>query len=303
MSEMVNGSTALRVLAVLRWLAVVTACACAGLYTFLYRVLPTPTAAAADAVPAPSWPEEPPIPADAWSVFRGAVSPVHVSDSPLAQRYRLAGTFFLFGGGQEEGAGGGRRAIIDELSTQRQHLVSEGERVEDLEVVRVFPDHVLLRGQGLEAELWLSFSDPGLTATAAGGAAPAGGEPPPLETNRFGKRVGETRWVLSREALMEYYREILDEPERIAALYMSLKPDYKEERIAGYILDEEGEGDFFHAVGLRQGDVIRKVNSINMTSQKRAEYFLGEFVKNRMNALVIDVERSGRPEKLIYFVR
>lgn len=102
---------------------------------------------------------------------------------------------------------------------------------------------------------------------------------------------------------MEYYREILDEPERIAALYMSLKPDYKEERIAGYILDEEGEGDFFHAVGLRQGDVIRKVNSINMTSQKRAEYFLGEFVKNRMNALVIDVERSGRPEKLIYFVR
>ena len=65
----------------------------------------------------------------------------------------------------------------------------------------------------------------------------------------------------------------------------------------------EGEPDFFKAVGLQNGDVIRKVNSMNMTSQRRAEYLMGEFFKNRLNAFVFDIERQGQPQKLIYLLR
>lgn len=126
---------------------------------------------------------------------------------------------------------------------------------------------------------------------------------PALETSRFGKRIAENRWVMSRESVMKYYEEILEDPERIAALFVSMKPDYQDNKIKGYYLDPEGEEDFFKAVGMQPGDVVRKVNSMNMTSQKRAEYFIGEFVKNRANAIVIDIERQGKPEKLIYLVR
>ena len=56
-------------------------------------------------------------------------------------------------------------------------------------------------------------------------------------------------------------------------------------------------------MGLRQGDVVRRVNSLHMTSQKRAEYFIGEFVKGGLGAVVLDIERDGRPEKLVYLVK
>jgi hypothetical protein len=42
---------------------------------------------------------------------------------------------------------------------------------------------------------------------------------------------------------------------------------------------------------------------MRMVSQRRAEYFLSEFLKNRVSALVLDVEREGKPEKMIYLIR
>ena len=63
------------------------------------------------------------------------------------------------------------------------------------------------------------------------------------------------------------------------------------------------KADFFADVGLRQGDVVRRVNSLHMTSQKRAEYFIGEFVKGELGAVVLDIDREGRPEKLVYLIK
>ena len=40
-----------------------------------------------------------------------------------------------------------------------------------------------------------------------------------------------------------------------------------------------------------------------MISQSRAEYFINEFVKNRVNGFVIDIEREAKPEKMIYLIR
>ena len=73
--------------------------------------------------------------------------------------------------------------------------------------------------------------------------------------------------------------------------------------IAGYVLGMEGEKEFFQAAGLQDGDVVRKVNSINMTSQKRAEYLIREFLQSRISALVFDIERDNQAQKLIYFIR
>ena len=70
-----------------------------------------------------------------------------------------------------------------------------------------------------------------------------------------------------------------------------------------YVLDVEGEADFFRAVGLVQGDVVRRVNSMEMTNRNRAEYFIREFVVDRVNAFVIDIERDGEPTRLMYHVR
>jgi type II secretory pathway component PulC len=104
--------------------------------------------------------------------------------------------------------------------------------------------------------------------------------------------------------MLGYYREMLDNPERVGRLYASFKPLRNETGgISGYHLGIEGEEDFLRDMGLREGDRVRAVNSLQMTSQSRAEYFIGEFVKGDLSAIVVDLERDGAPRKLVYLVR
>ena len=124
-------------------------------------------------------------------------------------------------------------------------------------------------------------------------------------TDRYGgKQAGKQRWVFKRQALLNYYQELMDQPDRLVALFDSLKPMYNDRRkIEGYYLGVEGEKDFYDAVGLKEGDVVRSVNSMKMTSRRRAEYFISEFVKDRANAFILDIERGGKPVQLRYEVR
>ncbi len=247
--------------------------------------------------------------AGAWNVLQPGEPAARVESRPagsLADRLRLAGTFFLFGA--EEGDRGARRAIIDDLPAGTQHLLSEGDIFEDMTLTTIDRERVVMSRNGVDTELFLSFAPPGNVANPTAGSGRTGtapvDEPPALETSRFGKRIGDNRWILRKDALMEYYYELLDDPERIANVYMSMEPDYREEgNVGGYRVAQKGEQDFFQSVGLQEGDTIRRVNSMNMTSQSRAEYFISEFVKDRISALVLDIERDGEPQKLIYMMR
>ena len=54
------------------------------------------------------------------------------------------------------------------------------------------------------------------------------------------------------------------------------------------------EDNFFQAVGLREGDVVRTVNTMRITSRRRAEFFIREFIDNRANSFSIEFERGGQ---------
>lgn len=217
-----------------------------------------------------------------------------------AKRYRLAGTFFAIGANQQS-----RKAILDDLQRKQQLLVTEGDLIEnEAQVLSIMADRVILKRGASEEQILLCFNSSGLSATQQViGASTAKNQLQADIQSRFGKRIGDKHWLLTRSELMNYYKEVLNNTERLTKIYESLKPVYEGQNIAGYTLDIEGEGDMFSAFGLRQGDTIRQVNSMPMTSQVRAEYFINEFVKNRVNGFVLDIERAGRKEKLIYMVR
>ena len=260
-----------------------------------------PTAPAAVVAPvsgAFAWPA-PVVPAAPdWSVLQRVKAAGAGGLAAAPRRFRLAGTFFAF---DREAAGAERQAVIEDLQQKTQYLLKEGGVAGDLTLLRVLADRVTIRVQEREEELRLSFKDNLPVAAAVASATNA--EPAALETTRFGKRVGENRWVISREALMQYYDELRKDPERVVALFDSLKPVYQDKAITGYVLGMEGEQEFFQAAGLQNGDVVRKVNSINMSSQKRAEYLIREFLQSRISALVFDIERDNQAQKLIYFIR
>lgn len=218
----------------------------------------------------------------------------------LSDNYRLAGTYFEFGEINDK-----RRAIVDELSGGKQHIVSVGQALNDLLVLAIENDNILVRTpDGLEDRLWLSFrSSPG--TESASEAQPAQLASTGQEADVFGgKQVGENRWVFERERLMSYYRDLMSEPERLVKLFDSLKPVYTPEgKIEGYQVEIFGEEQFFNSTGLKPGDVVRRVNSIQMSNRRRAEYLISEFVNDRINVVVMDIERDGQSSKFIYQIR
>lgn len=195
-----------------------------------------------------------------------------------------------------------RSAIVDDVAARQQHIVSEGDRIESMVVVKIYADHVTLQSAGGTQDVWLEFaSRAGMpVATGTNGVALVASA-----TNRFGcVQTQENRWQFSRKPLLDYYQELLDEPSRMVAIFDTMKPVRDEQnKITGYVVGIEGEKDFFDAAGLRQGDIVRAVNSVPMTNRKRAEFFIDEFLKDNMNVVVLEIERGGQAVKQIYQLR
>jgi type II secretory pathway component PulC len=255
------------------------------------------------AVPEPfRWPV---MEAGAWKIFRsGEPLAPPAAAGALAARFRLAGVFLVLSD-PDHPENETRCAILDDLQTKQQVLASEGEETGAARVVSIAFDHVVLSNGEKEETIYLAAGTLPGHGTADAATVPAAEAPKILETNRFGNRIGETRWEFNRQAMLDYYQEMMDNPERLAALFMAMEPDRDEAgKVAGYKLNlDVGEKDFYTQVGLQQGDVVRKVNSMRMTSQRRAEYFIGEFVQNRLGAVVFDIERNGEAKKLVYLIK
>lgn len=225
------------------------------------------------------------------------------SESDLTQRFRLAGTFFVLSQDLRPAV---RKAVIADRARSTDYIVQEGDFLEEIMVVTVEQDHVvLLRGDRREIlelsgrQVGALASDPDDVAAAtqdAGGPDTGGG--------RFGNRIHDNRYLFHRDHLIEYYQEVMQSPQRLKQVFDSMKPLYDNNRnITGYVLDIEGEAEFFRNVGLREGDVVRHVNDMAMSNRRRAEYLIGEFALDRLNVFILDIERDGEPVKLIYEVR
>lgn len=272
-----------------------------------------------DVVPADSAPAVIPSPVvftDVdWKIVRDPGVPSQVDvETALGERFRLAGTFFAFGDDESLPIEAGHRAILDDLPARRQHLVREGDQVGAIQVVAIERESIVLRDHRGEEELFLSFTEFELQdrpyEVAEAEAVEESDVPlrfedmPTLEENRFGRRIGEERWIMQRDALMEYADELQEDPERLTALLMAMQPDLDEsDEIQGFVLDMLGENELYEAAGFQDGDVVRMVNSMPMISPRRAEYFIGEFLRGNLNAVVFEIERDGEDHRLIHLIR
>lgn len=236
----------------------------------------------------------------AWRSFqsRSVKQPGNSIAPQSIEKYRLAGTFFLEGTGPSQS-----RAIIDDITKHSQAILGEGESLDDAMVERIFRDHVILRTSSGSRELWVDFVTrpvEGASAAATNLVTNQSGS-----TNRFGCiQIQDNRWRFGRKPILDYYQELLDEPDRMVAVFDTMKPVRDgQNRITGYVVGIEGEKDFFDAMGLRQGDIVRAVNSFPMTNRRRAEAFIDQFLKNQLNVVVLDVERGGQTVKQVYQVQ
>jgi type II secretory pathway component PulC len=239
----------------------------------------------------------------AWGVFVASEGGGIESKSPVAPTspYRLAGTFF----NDDDHGRQTRQAVLDDTRKRDQRIVSEGDVWDDVRVESIYTDHVVLIRGGTREEIWLSLMTSSIDPTAAQGDGrvtnSATGAETAIATNRFGSQMSDYRWVFKRDALMDYAKSVTEDSVRMAQLFDSLKPIYDDrKRIQGYQLETQGENEFFRDVGLKENDQVQKVNGMSMSNRRRAEFFISEFTNNRMNVFVLDIERNGQNQKLIY---
>ena len=252
-----------------------------------------------------------------WSVETSLLPEADVFSRPgeenldrRAASLKLSGTIQLEGGARENG-GVDFMALVDDEETGRQHLVSVGDALGPFRVRGIGREYLAL---GKDDRIW-ELEMTGTVRAWAGENRHGknGDEEPPmtwdtmpaLETTPYGKRVAENQWVIQREAVYAYTRSLIEDPARAIKLYESFTqaPPVDEDGLAGFRLQMRGEQDFFKAMGLADGMVIRAVNSMEMSNQGRAEYLVREFMRGDIGAVVLDVEQDGEMNKLIYVIR
>lgn len=281
----------------------------AAAYGILSQVLVGEMPAMMSVVPvtdvAAKW--EPALPGEAMWADAGTTATIREIEN-----YALAGTFQTYEG--EAGPDAelrtvGSLALVDDVRTGRQFLVKKDDSLGPFQVSHITLDQLTLRrGDQLYV---LALSGQMAQATAQAVSAPATEAAPPrledmpaLETTRFGKKVSENQWVIDRQAVFDYADEVMNNPYRTVQFYRSFSQvgSIDADKV-GFAIDIKGEKDFFGAMGLGDGDIIRKANSMDMRTQLRAEYLLREFMNSRMSAVVLDVENNGESRKQIFIIR
>lgn len=235
--------------------------------------------------------------------------PIRISTGELAKRFRLAGIIF---GTQNFGAMN-PQAIIDDKQLVRQSVVMRGDEVvQGITVVEIKQTSVILRDAKGEEELFLEKrSSPTPVATASAEATDINEQQ--LSRDEVAKRFGGVevfpgRWEFNREVVMDYYDELMNNGERMLSIFDSMDPVYEvdaigDRYITGYEVGVEGEQEFFTAAGLENGDIVRTVNSVPMANRRFAERFIKEFVNGQTEMFVLEVERDGKVEKMVYTIK
>lgn len=235
--------------------------------------------------------------------------PIRTSSGELAKRFRLAGVIF----GTQNYGSINPQAIIHDKQLVRQSVVMRGDEViPGITVVEINQGSIILRDSEGEEELFLERRNNTHTATEQATNSPTsavGTISREEAVKRFGGvEVFPGYWEFDRDAVMSYYDELMNNGERMLSIFDSMDPVYMVDDIGaryitGYVVGVEGEQDFFTAAGLQNGDIVRTVNSVPMANRRFAERFIKEFVNGQTEMFVLEVERDGKIEQMVYTIK
>jgi len=197
--------------------------------------------------------------------------------------------------------------VILDQQTGQAAVCSQGDRVRDAVILRIAPGQVLVQRPGGQQEL-LRFLEPARGAAAMArplaASLPAAGSPMADSgwAPRILRPVNRFRRLIVREEALRYWNEVSSDLDLLASYAAGFRPVLEGDSLTGYQLSQTLPGDMLAASGLQAGDVIRKINSLQLDSNAKVNYFFNEFLENRLHALVLEVERSGQSTNVIFTI-
>ncbi|MGH7806290.1 MAG: type II secretion system protein GspC [Candidatus Binatia bacterium] len=180
-------------------------------------------------------------------------------------------------------------AVLEDGSTRKQELFRLGDRFQDRTIARIEWDHVILSIDGREEMLKL--------------AEPATGAPaPPTSTASAGDLAGGIR-AISETSFQIDRSEVDKAMENLNQLFTQVRavPHFQDGKAAGFRLFAIRRDSIFEKLGLKNGDIISRINGNELTDPARAMSLMQE-LRGEGNVNV-EVSRNRQPVTLGYEIR
>ncbi len=128
------------------------------------------------------------------------------------------------------------------------------------------------------------------------GRSPAGTIPGQRKDSEYTRKISETEWVINQEAV----QSAMDDMSSLLS-DARMTPVSTKGHVEGFRVTEIRPQGVFDAIGLKNNDVLKRVNNYDMSSPERAIQVLSA-LKGERN-FTIDIERDGKKMSLNYQVR
>ena len=204
-----------------------------------------------------------------------------------------SGELTLLGTG---GAGPERFGILEDKKADKQLLVRLGDDLAGGEVVEIGWRRLVIR-RGPREEVFLVPPDVGLDAGSKRSRASRvkRASKKTADSSRV-RTLGDDRFLISRD-------EVDHQLENLSTLFTQMRavPSMKDGATQGFRVFAIRRDSLFQQLGLRNNDVVQRINGVELTDPTRA-MGLFEELKNETR-LSVDVLRGGKPRTLSYEIR
>jgi len=185
-------------------------------------------------------------------------------------------------------------AIIEDQAARRQMLYHVGDSIlETATLARVEWDRVVLNRNGEVEVLELS------SARASGPAAPAaagGGGPGAATGGDRIRKTGDNKYLIDRRELEQTVANINEVFTQARAV-----PFFEDGKTVGFRVFAIKPGSVFEKIGLKNGDVVQRVNGVELTDPTKAVSLFTELQNE--GHIAVDLQRDKQTKSFAYDIR
>ena len=181
-------------------------------------------------------------------------------------------------------------AVLQERGSRKQKYYRINGDIDGVRILSVSRNQIQIERQGKKEILNLAEDagpQPPVKSAVSAGPVPKGEEVKKLSANRY---------LVNREDVSAAVGDINQ-----FMTQARLKPQFEMGRPAGFSVSEVVPGSLIEKLGLKNGDVIRKVNGMSVSRPEEVMQAYGQL--QRDSNIEVEVERGGRSEVLRYEIR
>jgi general secretion pathway protein C len=208
-----------------------------------------------------------------------SIKEVSESAKPIVPKnYKLVGTI--------TGPGDRSYAFIQEGADRKQKIYRFREDIDGGKIVKIFRDRIIIKRQNEEEVLSFIPQDVRPQPVAS----------LPTPTGEIVKKISPNRFLINREDAMGSVGDV-----NKFMTQVRMKPHFVMGQPSGYSVSEVIPGSLIEKIGLRNNDIIKKVNG--QMINKPEEVFQAYSQLLRDSNIEVEIERGGRSEIFRYEIR